>query len=164
MIREICTSLMPQWTDTKHKITFFCLWPALMNSEGFFQGTKTSTCINISDMSLNSQSLPKYLYPDTVLAEQEFCSIPCSYMCSPWTLSNKYTSNWEERVWNTGVIISSSSKDVFALSTSSGGDVSPVDGSVFSHCPHGKVFPKFLFLMVKGRTAAKQDPFMTLAS
>lgn len=96
---------MPQWTETNHTITFSaCDQPSTIQ-RGFFQGTKIFTCINISDMSLNSQSLPKYLYPD-IVQEQEFCYISCSYMCSLWTPFNKYTSNSEERVWNIEVIIS----------------------------------------------------------
>lgn len=130
---------------------------------GIFQGTKIFTCINISDMSLNSQSLPKCLYPDTVQAEQEFCYIPCSYLCSPWTLFNKYTSNSEERVRNFGVIISSNCKDTLAHSTSSRGDVSPVDGSILSHCPDGEVIPQVCILDGEaGGIGAKQEaPLMT---
>lgn len=121
----------------------FCLWQPSRIQRDFFQATKIFTCIHkYFRYGLNSQSLPKYLYPDIVQAEQEFCCIPCSYMCSPWALFNKYTSNSEERVWNIGVITSSSSKGTFAHSTSSRGDVLPVDGSILSHCPDGKVIPQ----------------------
>lgn len=93
--RNLC---QPQASMNRHQTQnyLFCLWPTLRNWEGLFRVTKFFTCINISDMSLNSQNLPKHLYPHTMQAEQEFSYIPYSYMCSPWTLFNKYTSNAEE--------------------------------------------------------------------
>lgn len=124
----------------------FCLWQPSRIQRDFFSRHKDFHMHKYFRYGLNSQSLPKYLYPDTVQAEQEFCCIPCSYMCFPWALSNKYTSNSEERVWNIGAMSSGSSKDISAHSTSSRGDVLPVDGSILSHCPDGKAIPQVFVL------------------
>lgn len=53
-------------------------------------------------------------------------------------------------------------------STSSRGEASPVDGSILSRCPDGKVVPRFLFLIMKRQAregGAKPDAiFITQAS
>lgn len=68
----------------------------------------------------------------------------------------------QQKASNPGLLF----RDAFVHNTSTGGDASPVDGSILSQCLGGETFPSVFILSVQfvGGGARLEATFMTLAS